>query len=208
MMIVAAALAGSAVGWALTRRLATLGYRRPDETGRPAPTTRWWLVPMLGCAWAWLTFALAAQPRSLVVMWLPLTAALGWVAAVDLDVQRIPNRVLGLAALWTGLCLVSLGVVTGSWDALTRGLLAGAGCFLGFAALHIASRGALGFGDVKLAALLGTAVGVVSLAALAAALVLGCVLALVWAAITRSRELPFGPWLGLGAVLATGLPGL
>ena len=60
---------------------------------------------------------------------------------------------------------------------------------------------------LALAALLGVAVGVISLAALLAALLLGCVLALLWAAITRTRQLPFGPWLGLGAVIAAGLTG-
>lgn len=206
MMIVAAALAGSAVGWALTRRLATLGYRKPDETDQPAPASQWWLIPGLGIAWAWLVFAMAERP-TLMAMWLPLAAALGWVAAVDLDVQRIPNRVLGPAVVWVGLCVAAMAMSEGSWDAVTRGVLAGAGCFLGFAALHVASRGGLGFGDVKLAALLGVAVGVISLTALLAALLLGCVLALLWAAITRTRQLPFGPWLGLGAVIAAGLPG-
>jgi leader peptidase (prepilin peptidase)/N-methyltransferase len=206
MMIVAAALAGSAVGWVRARRLEALDYRRRDETVRPAPAARWWVIPGLGCAWAWLEFTLAEQP-TLIVMWLPLAAALGWVAAVDLDVQRIPKRVLGPAAAWVGLCVAALALNEVNWDAVTRGVLAGAGCFLGFAVLHVASQGGLGFGGVKLAALLGVAVGVISPTTLLAALLLGCVLALVWAAITRTRQLPFGPWLGLGAVIAAGLPG-
>ncbi len=206
MMIVAAALAGSAVGWVLARRLEALDYRRPDETGRPAPAARWWLIPGLGCAWAWLAFALAERPAPLVAMWLPLALALGWVAAVDLDVQRIPNRVLGPAAVWVGLCLVAMAVSEGSWDAVARGVLAGAGCFVGFVVLHVASLGSLGFGDVKLAALLGVAVGAISLPAVLTGLLLGCGATLAWAAITRARELPFGPWLGLGSLLAAGLP--
>ena len=112
--------------------------------------------------------------------------------------------------IWIGReegCVAALAMSEGSWDAVTRGVLGGAGCFLGFAALHVASRGGLGFGDVKLAAMLGVAVGVISLTALLAALLLGCVLALLWAAITRTRQLPFGPWLGLGAVIAAGLTG-
>ena len=103
--------------------------------------------------------------------------------------------------------MADLAMNEGNWDAVTRGVLAGAGCFLGFAVLHVASQGGLGFGDVKLAALLGVAVGVISPTTLLAALLLGCVLALVWAAITRTRQLPFGPGLGLGAVIAAGLPG-
>jgi len=208
MLIVAAVLAGSLVGWVLTRRLATLSYRRPDETGRPAPASRWWLILATGAAWGWLVFTLADQPATVLVMWLPLTAALGWISAVDLDVQRIPNLTLGPTAIWVAVCLIALAITEHPSDPLLHAVIAGAGCFIGFAILHIASPNALGFGDVKLAAILGTAIGVVSLTAVLAALLLACILTLMWAAATRTKHLAFGPWLVAGAILGVGLPGL
>lgn len=208
MLIVAAVLAGSAVGWVLTRRLATQGYRRPDETGRPAPASRWWLIPATSTAWGWLVFTLAGQPATVIAMWLPLSAALGWISAVDLDVQRIPNRTLGPTAIWVAVCVIPLAITEHAAETLLQAVIAAAGCLIGFAILHIASPNALGFGDVKLAAILGAAIGVVSLTAVLAALLLACILALTWATATRTRHLAFGPWLAAGAILGVGLAGL
>ena len=110
MLTVVAVLAGTLVGWVLTRLLASLGYRRPVEAGRPAPANRWWLIPATGAAWGWVVITLANQPEAVIVMWLPLTAALGWIAAVDLDVQRIPDRALRPTAIWVGTCLMALAI--------------------------------------------------------------------------------------------------
>jgi prepilin signal peptidase PulO-like enzyme (type II secretory pathway) len=55
---------------------------------------------------------------------------------------------------------------------------------------------------VKLAAVIGAATALVSWTAVLYALVAGCVLAIAWAIARRRRELAFGPWLALGAVLA------
>lgn len=206
MLIVAAVLAGSVAGWVLTRRLATLSYRRPNETGRPAPASRWWLILATGTAWGWLVFTLADQPATVIVMWLPLSAALGWISAVDLDIQRIPNPTLGPTAIWVAVCVIALAITEHTADPLLHAVIAAAGCLIGFAILHIASPNALGFGDVKLAAILGAAIGVVSLTAVLAALLLACILALIWAATTRTRHLAFGPWLASGAILGVGLP--
>ncbi|MEA4945834.1 MULTISPECIES: A24 family peptidase [Propionibacteriales] len=208
MFIVAAVLAGLLVGWVLTRRLATLGYRRPDETGRATPASRWWLIVATGAAWGWLVFTLADQPATVIVMWLPLSAALGWISAVDLDVQRIPNLTLGPTAIWVAVCLIALAITEHPSDPLLHAVIAGAGCFIGFAILHIASPNALGFGDVKLAAILGAAIGVVSLTAVLAALLFACILALTWATATRTTHLAFGPWIAAGAILGVGLPAL
>jgi leader peptidase (prepilin peptidase)/N-methyltransferase len=71
--------------------------------------------------------------------------------------------------------------------------------------LHLTGRGALGFGDVKLAAVIGAATALVSWSAVLYALVAGCILTIAWAAARRQRELAFGPWLALGAVMAVGL---
>lgn len=208
MLTVVAVLAGTLVGWVLTRLLASLGYRRPEEAERPAPANRWWLIPAVGAAWGWIVVTLANQPATVIVMWLPLTAALGWIAAVDLDVQRIPDRALRPTAIWVGTCLVALAITDHTIAALVHAAIAAAGSLAGFTILHLASPTALGFGDVKLATILGAAVGVVSLPAVLTALLLACVLALTWAAAIRTRHLAFGPWLASGAVLGVGLPGL
>ncbi|NLH69124.1 MAG: prepilin peptidase [Brooklawnia sp.] len=208
MLTVVAVLAGTLVGWVLTRLLASLGYRRPEEAERPAPANRWWLIPAVGAAWGWIVVTLAKQPEAVIVLWLPLTAALGWIAAVDLDVQRIPNRALRPTAIWVGTCLMALAITDHTTAALVHAAIAAAGSLAGFTILHLASPGSLGFGDVKLATILGAAVGAVSLPALLIALLFACVLALSWAGATRTRQLAFGPWLAAGAILGVGLPGV
>ena len=208
MFIVAAVLAGLLVGWVLTRRLATLGYRRPDETGRATPASRWWLIVATGAAWGWLVFTLADQPATVIVMWLPLSAALGWISAVDLDVQRIPNLTLGPTAIWVAVCLIALAITEHPSDPLLHAVIAGAGCFIGFAILHIASPNALGFGDVKLAAIIGAGLGPLGLGHVCAALLAGSAAALIWIKTTKHTggHLPYGPWLLAGAWIAALIP--
>ena len=87
-------LTGALVGLLLWSRLRTLAYRRPDDDVHELdrrPTHRWvlFLVPL---AWTWLTFALAPTSWWAVLLWLPLSLALTWASAVDLDVRRLPDR--------------------------------------------------------------------------------------------------------------------
>jgi len=211
MLIVAAVLAGSLVGWVLTRRLATLSYRRPDETGRPAPASRWWLILATGAAWGWLVFTLADQPATVLVMWLPLTAALGWISAVDLDVQRIPNRTLGPTAIWVAVCVIALAITEHAADPLLHAVIAAAGCLIGFAILHIASPNALGFGDVKLAAGMGAFLGpgVLFAAWFLISVVIGAVVGVALMALGirgRGDYIPFGPMLAAGAAVVLLFP--
>jgi len=116
----------------------------------------------------------------------------------------LPDRILVPAAIWA-----ALGVGVTMW---ITGPLAGVGAILAaalcggsFWILHLVGDGKLGFGDVKLTAVIGAATALVSLTAVLYALVAGCVLTIAWAIARRRSELAFGPWLALGAVLAVGL---
>jgi leader peptidase (prepilin peptidase)/N-methyltransferase len=145
-----------------------------------------------------------------------------WFAAVtmvlvltDLDHKRIPNRILypGTAV---GVVLLGLGAAfEGALDDLGRGLLGASTYFAGLFLLALIARGGFGFGDVKLAFLLGLfsafrgwehlIVGVFL------AFFIGGLVALALL-VTRKRgrkdALPFGPSLIFGAWIgiAYGLP--
>jgi leader peptidase (prepilin peptidase) / N-methyltransferase len=199
LAIVAGALVGALVRWRVRRHT----HRRADES--PSSTLAvWWLIPLVAAGWGWLTWRLMDAPWPILTLWLPLSAALAWLAAVDLDVARLPDRILVPAAIWAALGVGVTMWITGPL-ASVGAILAAALCGGSFWILHLAGRGALGFGDVKLAAVIGAATALVSWTAVLYALVAGCVLALAWAAARRRRELAFGPWLALGAVLAVGL---
>jgi leader peptidase (prepilin peptidase) / N-methyltransferase len=199
LAVVAGALVGALVRWRVRR----LTHRRADESPNSTPPV-WWLIPLVTASWGWLTWRLLDAPWPILTLWLPLSAALAWLAAVDLDVARLPDRILVPAAIWTAL---GLGVTMWITSPLAGvgAILAAALCGGGFWILHLTGRGALGFGDVKLAAVIGAATALVSWSAVLYALVAGCILTIAWAAARRQRELAFGPWLALGAVLAVGL---
>ena len=151
----------------------------------------------------------------------PALLALAWAAgaavvlgAVDLAVHRIPDRVTYPAAVVCTAALVVDAAVTGSWDALIRGLLAAVASG-GVAALGwLVLPAGLGLGDVKLLALLGLVLGWlgwgVLLAGVFLGLLVGSLVALVLMLAGRAgwrTALPFGPPLLTGAVLAFALQG-
>ena len=89
---------------------------------------------------------------------MPLAITGPWLAAVDLDVCRIPNRTLASTAAATIAALIGLAAVGNTTQAITGtigGIIAGAL----FAILHAATRGGIGFGDVKLVTVIGLAIG-------------------------------------------------
>ena len=127
----------------------------------------------------------------------------------DLDTKLIPNRIL-LPATVGGLVLLGIGsLAAGSLDALLRGLVSGVGYFVVMLILGLLARGALGFGDVKLAFLLGVFTGYlgwgqVVLAGLGS-FILGGLVALVLVVTRRASRkdaIPFGPFMTTAAIVA------
>jgi leader peptidase (prepilin peptidase) / N-methyltransferase len=150
-------------------------------------------------------FALAALlhvgfgPRGVLVA--AVVAILVELAAIDLERRILPNRIV----------LPSLLVVLGAQLALDPSFyLETVLCAVAAAAAlllpSLFRRGAVGMGDVKLAALLGAALGPLVASALAIGLTGAGVGAMVLVA-TRSRaalkqEIPLGPFLAGGAIAA------
>lgn len=134
-------------------------------------------------------------------------ALLVCLAAIDLGHRRIPNAITYPAVVIAG-AVVVVARVAGSGLDPTAGAI-GAIAFGGSLALvAIVSRGGMGFGDVKLAALIGLVVGAIDLGSVAVAagvaILLGGVTALV--ALLRGGDrrsaLPFGPMLAAGGIAA------
>jgi leader peptidase (prepilin peptidase)/N-methyltransferase len=140
-------------------------------------------------------------------------AAFFWVLVVltviDLDHKLLPNRVVYPAFVvgWAG--LVAAAIADGTTDRLLDAAI-GSAIFGGtfFLIALIAPRG-MGFGDVKLAFVLGTFLGYTRLGLVP----LGMFLAFLSGAVTgivvmlasgggRKMQIPFGPFLALGAAVA------
>ena len=162
-----------------------------------------WRYPMVEAGTAALFLLLYLQfggaPRA--VHYLLLASFLVVIGAIDLEHRVIPNR------------LVAAGLLLGFPSALATGAIplreAGLGLVVvGGVVLLVAeaSRGGMGGGDVKLAALIGFYLGWrAGLAAFLAAVFLGAGAGLVLIALglkTRKDYIPFGPFLGAGALVA------
>ncbi|MFV2112142.1 prepilin peptidase [Micromonospora sp. LOL_025] len=156
---------------------------------------------------AGLAAALGADPVLPVLLAL---AAVGLVLAlVDLSCLRLPDPLVGAAALVAAVGLTGAAATSGSPGRL---LGAVAGAALGFAChvvLAVLPGSRLGFGDVKLAAVLGLPLGWLGGSSLALGLLLPHLLhgvvvlvLLVAGRVRRDTPLPLGPALLTGAWLA------
>jgi leader peptidase (prepilin peptidase)/N-methyltransferase len=127
-------------------------------------------------------------------------------AAIDIDVHRLPNSIVLPAYAVAAALLTPAAVLGGHPESLA---VAGVGLIaslLFYGLLWVAKPGGMGFGDVKLAGVLGLYLGYLGWAQLivgvAAAFVLGGIFGLVLIAFRRAGRttaVPFGPWMLLGA---------
>lgn len=126
-------------------------------------------------------------------------AVLAWIAWYDLRTHRAPNRVV-----YPATCLALAASLVLGWESALSSLTGSFAAFGIFLAIALLGRGAMGFGDVKVAALAGAIVGIKGLLLLllvthlAGLLVAGVVLGLR----IRSRrdQVAFTPFLVLGVV--------
>lgn len=131
-----------------------------------------------------------------------LLAVLGVVTVTDLESRRIPNAIVGPAAV-VGLGIGAIMHPSGLPGQAVAGVATGAFLML-FAVL---SRGGLGMGDVKLGLVLGVFLGRYVVIALVAGLLASGLWGLVLLArhgVARGRKLaiPLGPFLAGGGAVA------
>lgn len=143
-----------------------------------------------------------------VLVHLGLLAVGVWLLVVDARTHRLPNRIVlpTLGVLFAALVVEAF--VTGQpWSLLrsVAGMLVLGGFYI---VLRAMSRGGVGGGDVKLAAVIGLLLGWHGWQALAvgaaSAFVLGALFALILMAMrraNRSTSIAFGPWMIVGAAI-------
>ena len=131
-------------------------------------------------------------------------------AAIDLSVQRLPDRLV-LPAYPVVIVLLAFAALTGHTEgALGRALLGGLALGGTYLALALLRPGGIGGGDIKLAGLAGIALAWLGWPTLIAGAVLGFMLSgMVSLALIAARRLTlestisFGPFLLAGALLAS-----
>ncbi|WP_205750014.1 A24 family peptidase [Cryobacterium sp. SO1] len=127
-------------------------------------------------------------------------------ALIDLDVHRLPNAIVLPSYIVAVALLGAASILNGDLESFLRGLIGLATLWLAYAVMAVAYPGGMGFGDVKLAGVLGLYLGYQGWGELVfgafAAFLLGglfAVLLLVTKRATRKSGIPFGPWMLVGA---------
>jgi leader peptidase (prepilin peptidase)/N-methyltransferase len=155
----------------------------------------------LMAAWFGLSWELPA--------FLYLTAITVALALIDLDVKRLPNAIV-LPSYVVGMVLLGgAAAITGEWGALLRAVLGMVAMFVFFFVLAVIHPAGMGFGDVKLAGVLGLYLGWLGWGELVIGGFLGFLLGgvvgiglMVVRKAGRKTAIPFGPFMLVGALLA------
>ncbi|HEY0949907.1 A24 family peptidase [Nocardioides sp.] len=205
-MAAALGAGGLAAGVLLRAWLALRRYRYDDEVHLP-PRRVWWVVPVLGVGEAVLGWRLADAPAVLATFALALVWMTG-LAAIDLDVRRLPDR-WTLPAYPAGLLLLAgCAWAEGQWGSWGSALACAVGSGVVYLVLSMLNPAGLGLGDVKLAGVLGMLTGwfgwAAAFAAFFLAFVLGGLVGVVVAVRTgagRKATFPFGPAMLAAAYL-------
>ena len=220
LLAVVAALGGALAGRVLDS-LALAAPRREAVADGGVDVPTGWRGRAVGAPWAELAGALSVAAVVLrfgasaqLPAWLWFVAVGLLLALVDLREQLLPNRVLVPGVLGALVLLAVTAGVGGDWPDLRRAVLAGLAAFGVLLAMALVSPSGMGMGDVKLAGLLGLYLGWLGWPVVLAGFLLGflaqAVLGLVLLAarrVGRRAQLPFGPALLAGALVAALLAG-
>jgi leader peptidase (prepilin peptidase)/N-methyltransferase len=173
-------------------------------------------VIAVALAWASATFRIGSlQQWSLLPAYLYLAVIGAALTFIDLDVQRLPDLVVLPSYPIAFALLLAPAAVSGHWGWLLRAVVAALVLFVVYLVLALVSPGGggLGFGDVKLAGVLGLLLGwlgwgAVTVSVLAAFVIAGTIalILLVTGRVSRSSHIAFGPSMILGAWVALMFP--
>jgi leader peptidase (prepilin peptidase) / N-methyltransferase len=188
------------VSWVLLRgRCRTCGT--PISVRYPlveVATAALWVGVAFRFGWSWTTPAVDAFVAGLVAL-----------ACIDLEKYLLPKRVVYPTAVVSAAFLVVATVSGHEWRRLGVAVIGGAVAFGLFYALHWMNPHWLGFGDVRLMAVIGLVLGWLGLPYLLVALFAANLAGLAVAGVLlgsgrmkRDTPIPYGAFLAAGSVLA------
>jgi leader peptidase (prepilin peptidase)/N-methyltransferase len=208
-VVAASAAAGLVVGLGLEVIVEQVSRREPLagwDRDRTHPARAAALTGVTVAVFAGLAFRYHDSwvlPAFLIVV-----AGLVALSVIDLEHFLLPNRIVYPLAVSTLALLVVAALGDDAWGALGRALLGGVVAMTALGVLHLVSPRSMGFGDVKLAFVLGLALGWLGWGELLLGLFCGFLAgALVGVALIvlrhrdRKDHLPFGPFLAFGTVV-------
>lgn len=147
-------------------------------------------------------------PHVEVAAYLALVATLVALSAVDLEKLILPKRIVYPGLTLVSILLLAASAHDDSWVRLETGALCAAAWFVLFFLMNFASPRVLGFGDVRLAPLLGLSLGWFgvwyAVVGFFAANLIGAVIGVILLAtgrVARRQPVPYGVFLALGTLL-------
>jgi leader peptidase (prepilin peptidase)/N-methyltransferase len=128
---------------------------------------------------------------------------------IDLEHYIVPNRIVYPTLLAAVPLLTVAALFDGTWRPLVTALAGALVAGTGLLVIHLISPRGMGFGDVRLAVVLGLFLGWINLAHVALGLFLGFLLGgviggglILLRLKQRKDHVPFAPFLALGALVA------
>lgn len=203
-LILTAALTvlGALIGVAIRWRLSTLAYRHDDEADQPHPGPRWWIPLTVAVASGLLAWRFGGTRWPLLLPTLPLAWFGPSLSAIDLDVRRLPNRLLAVHAAFVAAGVGAAAAITKDTAIAVQAVLGGGVAFVVFWILDRVRPGGFGWGDGKYVLILGAATAAVSPIIEWWAFLIACLTAVAATPLRRTRFFPFGPYLLAGAIAA------
>jgi leader peptidase (prepilin peptidase)/N-methyltransferase len=211
VLVAGYAVAGAGVGVALDVVVTRVPEREPvfGREARGELRPRRAAVLAISCAALFVAMAVRFDDSWALPAYLVLTAGLVALSLIDLEHYLLPDRIVFPLAV---AMVVLLGVAAagdGDGGALVSAGLGAVVAFVALGVLHVASPRSMGFGDVKLAFVLGLALGWLGWGEVALGLFLGFLYgAIVGVALMalrlrgRKDHVPFGPFLAAGTLTA------
>lgn len=174
----------------------------------------WWQpVVEVTNALLWVLAAIHFGPSLELIAFLPLFSGLLALSVIDLQTYRLPDRINLPLFLGSIPLIVVISLVQDRPGDLVWAAVGGVGYWMLLGLMWLIYPRGMGYGDVKLARVLGLYLGWVSpvliLYGLMFAGIGGSVVGIITLIVTRDRArgFPFGPWLAGGCVLAILLSG-
>ncbi len=167
----------------------------------------WVTAPVTSVAFALLAWRVGVEPVLPAYLYLAFAGVA--LVMIDLAVHRLPDRLTLPSYLVVAALLVLAAFAQDDWWALARAAVGAVLLYGGYYLLAVALPGAMGFGDVKLAGVLGAVLGWAGWIPLLVGACLGFLYGglvslglLVTRQATRKTRVPFGPFMVAGALTA------
>lgn len=177
--------------------------------GRCGERLGWWQpLVEVGNALLWMIAAVRFGTSAELIVILPFFSGLLALSVIDLRTYRLPDRINLPLLLGSIPLIVVISLVQNRPEDLVWAAVGGVGYWLLLGAMWFVYPRGMGYGDVKLARVLGLYLGWISpvliLYGLLFAGIGGSIIGIGTLIVTRDRTrgFPFGPWLAGGCVLA------